>query len=188
MTAETRQSMVSFLLPGVDPGTVAGMSTESTKPSHGPSRRRFLRARRIAAALLATIIVLGLAGQVIRDRSVPLAVLMYFPLLPVGLAAVALDLAQLGRALPRVRFGLTLLGAVASTWAAVTMIGAGVVGEFRSDDPEVTVLHWNVQWGGGLFRSPRTWSAQRSEILEAQSGHRHSHRASSGRLARAARR
>jgi endonuclease/exonuclease/phosphatase family metal-dependent hydrolase len=28
------------------------------------------------------------------------------------------------------------------------------------------VLHWNVQWGGGLRRAPRTWAAQRAKILQ----------------------
>jgi len=119
----------------------------------------------VGAVLLAAIIIFGLAGQVIRDRSVAMAILMYLPLLPAGLAAVALDLAQLGRSLPRARFALTLMGAVGSTWVVVTMIGAGAVSDGRADDPEVTLLHWNVQWGGGLFRSPQTWAAQRSAIL-----------------------
>ncbi|MFI5456053.1 MAG: hypothetical protein ACHRXM_11445 [Isosphaerales bacterium] len=119
----------------------------------------------MGAVLLAAIIVLGLAGQVIRDRSVPMAILMYLPVLPAGLAAVALDLAQLGGALPRARFALTLMGAVGTTWVVVSMLGAGAVRDGRTDDPEVSVLHWNVQWGGGLFRSPRTWAAQRAAIL-----------------------
>ncbi len=45
------------------------------------------------------------------------------------------------------------------------MIGSGVLNSEQADEREVSVLHWNVQWGGGLFRSPRTWAAQRGEIL-----------------------
>jgi endonuclease/exonuclease/phosphatase family metal-dependent hydrolase len=122
----------------------------------------------VTVVAFATITVLGLAGQVIRDRSVSMAILMYLPLLPAGLTAVALDLVRSGRAFPRGRFALTLLGLVASTWAALPMIGDGAVSEARPNDEEVSLLHWNVQWGGGLFRSQKTWAAQRFEILQRE--------------------
>lgn len=114
---------------------------------------------------LATTIVLGLAGQLIRDRTVLAAILMYLPLLPGGVAAIVLDLCRRGRALPKARFGLTLMGALGTAWATLTMIGAGAAGDAGKSDHGVTVLHWNVQWGGGIFRSQRSWAAQRTEIL-----------------------
>jgi len=114
---------------------------------------------------LAVIIVLGLAGQVTRDRSVPLAILMYLPVLPAGLAAIALDLVRSGRGFPRARFALTLLGAVGSTWVASPMIGNRAASKSWPNEKTVSILHWNTQWDGGPFRSPRTWAAQRSEIL-----------------------
>ena len=46
------------------------------------------------------------------------------------------------------------------------MIGSGIVDERRPGDREISVLHWNVQWGGGLFRGPATWAAQRAAMLE----------------------
>ncbi len=119
----------------------------------------------MTAVLLMATIVLGLAGQLIRDRTVPLAILMYLPLFPAGVAAIVLDLCQRGRALPKARFALTLTGAVASTLAALMMIGAGATSDASTDISGVTILHWNVQWGGGIFRSPRSWAAQRAEIL-----------------------
>jgi endonuclease/exonuclease/phosphatase family metal-dependent hydrolase len=114
---------------------------------------------------LLAIIVAGLVGQVIRDRSVVFAVLMYLPLLPVGLAAIALDIILRGRAIPRARFVLAVVGAVAGTWTVATMIGVVATTAPRTEVPEISLLHWNVQWGGGLFRSQQTWAAQRSEIL-----------------------
>ena len=44
------------------------------------------------------------------------------------------------------------------------MIGSGTIGTYGPTDTEVTLLHWNVLWGGGPFRSQRTWAAQRAEI------------------------
>ncbi len=135
----------------------------------GPYR---IRPRRMARALvrvpafgLAALIALGLAGQAIRDRSVATAIMMYIPLMPFGLAAVALDLSCRGRSLPSGRFGATLLGCIAIGWSTLAMIGTGASGERGPADQEVTVLHWNVQWGGGPFRGPATWKSQRSEIV-----------------------
>jgi endonuclease/exonuclease/phosphatase family metal-dependent hydrolase len=119
---------------------------------------------RITAFGLVAIIAAGLLGQVIRDRSVPFAVLMYLPVLPACVAAVAMDLAGKGRALPRLRFALALLGISGGIWVVLTMVGSGAIGKFELTDTEVTLLQWNVMWGGGPFRSPRTWAAQRAEI------------------------
>jgi endonuclease/exonuclease/phosphatase family metal-dependent hydrolase len=130
------------------------------------SRQRLIRvSTRITAFGLVAVICAGLAGQVIRDRSVPFAILMYLPVGPASVAAVALDLTMRGRALPRLRFVLGLLGAAGGIWALMAMIGSGAIGKFGPRDTEVTLLQWNVMWGGGPFRSPRTWAAQRAEIM-----------------------
>ncbi len=129
------------------------------------SRRLIAALRRLTAALLTTTIVLGLAGQLIRDRTVPLAILMYLPLLPVGVAAIVFDLCQRGHTFPKARFGLTLFGALGTAWPTLTMISAGVRSDAGTDLSGVTILHWNVQWGGGIFRSQRSWAAQCAEIL-----------------------
>jgi endonuclease/exonuclease/phosphatase family metal-dependent hydrolase len=142
------------------------MDSGTTEASWPRLRERFSKGPRCVSVLgVSAIIVAGLVGQVIRDRSVALAVLMYLPLLPAGLAAIALDIILWGRSIPRARFGLTLLGVVAGTWAVAMMIGVGGATAPPADVPEISLLHWNVQWGGGLFRNQQTWSAQRSEIL-----------------------
>jgi endonuclease/exonuclease/phosphatase family metal-dependent hydrolase len=145
------------------------MADGATEPQRSPTRRWIVKMLlRLTAVGLALIIIAGLAGQLTRDRSAALAVLMYLPLLPAGVAAMILDLAQSGRALPRGRFSLSILGCVACSVAAMLMIGWGAVDEGRGNGPDVSLLHWNVQWGGGLFRSPKTWAAQRAEVLARQ--------------------
>jgi endonuclease/exonuclease/phosphatase family metal-dependent hydrolase len=120
---------------------------------------------RLSIALgLATIIVLGLVGQALRDRSVALALLFYLPVLPASIAAVLVDVVRKGRALPRTRFLLGTLGAIGAMCSTIPMIGSGTIGKYEPTDTEVTLLHWNVLWGGGPFRSERTWAAERAEI------------------------
>jgi endonuclease/exonuclease/phosphatase family metal-dependent hydrolase len=79
-----------------------------------------------------------------------------------------LDLAWKGRSFRRVRFGVAAVGLAAVAWSAYTMNGNGDVDDRRPGDRGISVLHWNVQWGGGLFRGPRTWRAQRAAMLGAK--------------------
>jgi endonuclease/exonuclease/phosphatase (EEP) superfamily protein YafD len=117
-------------------------------------RTRFLKTGRLLFRFLmvlitiATVLMIGLAiiGQVVRDRTVELALLMYIPLLPLGLWAILLDILHAGRSLPRFRFSLTLMGLVLSIWGAFSMMGKG--GSHAEAGIEVSVLHWNVYWGG----------------------------------------
>ena len=119
------------------------------------------------AIVVSIFVVLGLTGQTIRDRSLPMALTMYIPLLPIGLVAVALDLSYRGRALPRLtRFTMTFLGSVAIVWSVFTMMGEGLVDERREVDRGLTLLHWNTQWGGGLLRGPTAWKSLRTSIVD----------------------
>jgi Endonuclease/Exonuclease/phosphatase family len=130
------------------------------------SRVRLIQVFRCGLAFgLAVIVIAGLAGQLIRDRSAATAILMYLPLLPASLVAIVLDIARRGRAIPRARFLLTFLGIFGGTCSVVPMIGSDRVGEYGATDIEVTLLHWNVLWGGGPFRSERTWASLREEIV-----------------------
>ena len=131
------------------------------------SRRRLIQVFGRALSFgLAAVIIAGVAGQMIRDRSPAMAILMYLPLLPASLAALVVDVARRGRALGRGRFLLALLGILGGTWSVAQMLGSGTIGKYGPADTEVTLLHWNVLWGGGPFRSERTWAAQRAEIME----------------------
>ena len=128
---------------------------------------RILRLGRLARVAIAPglmlAIALGSAGQMVRDRAIAWALLMYLPLVPLGLAAVAFDAISRGRALPRGRFVLGAIGLSAVIGGAWPMVGLGP-GPSGGDGPEVSVLHWNVIWGGGRKRSPARWATIRREI------------------------
>src|SRR5262245_38282325 len=115
----------------------------------------------LTAAVLA-LLLLVVVGQVIRDRSVPLAYLFYLPLLPVGLWAVLQDAVFAGRCLPRPRFGLALLGLAAAGWSAWSLTGFGGGTEEHPGRPVVHLLHWNVRWGG----KPWSWPSVMTTIKE----------------------
>jgi len=129
---------------------------------------RFSRLRRLIPFIMTSglllAMALGAAGQLVRDRSVAWALLMYLPLVPLGLAAVAFDLIQRGRALPKGRFVLGAIGLVVAIGASLPMVGFGP-GRSPGDGPEISVLHWNVLWGGGKKRNPAKWASIRREIL-----------------------
>ena len=101
------------------------------------------------ATATALALLLGLVGQVVRDRNIILAFLMYMPLVPAGVFAVVFDTLAAGRALPRVRFGLAVLGLAAATSGAVLMLGTRPPDVASPGATEITLLHWNVMWGGG---------------------------------------
>jgi endonuclease/exonuclease/phosphatase (EEP) superfamily protein YafD len=112
--------------------------------------------------LTALALLFGAVGQLVRDRSVVLALMMYVPLLPVGLAAVVLDVARRGRSLPRARFGLAVAGAVAAAWGAAAMTGRGSPEPALPGSTEITLLHWNVMWGG---HDPSQWRETAAKIV-----------------------
>src|SRR6185312_4692351 len=107
-------SRLCFAMPEDDPSSI-----------NRPRRGRIAQALgRVAAYGSAGLIVSGSIGQAIRDRSVGSALLMYIPLLPVGVAATVLDAAWKGRSLHRLRFGLTAMGLAAIIWSARSMMGS----------------------------------------------------------------
>src|SRR4051812_45955250 len=126
-------------------------------PEKTPARARVIvrraarRAMSVAAWLTATAIPLGLVGQLARDRAMVLSLMMYVPLAPVGAAAVLVDLLLRGRALgPRLvpRFTLSAAGVVALVIGIVPMLGLRRPQPPAAGGVTLTLLHWNVQWGG----------------------------------------
>ena len=99
-------------------------------------------------ACIGLALVLGAVGQVVRDRSVLLALLMYVPLPAVGASALVLDLLRRGRSVPRTRFALSAAGLAALVGGSVPMVGTRRPEPAPPSSVPVTVLHWNVQWGG----------------------------------------
>src|SRR5581483_10189983 len=97
---------------------------DTTPPPRRPLPRRLVR-RAVPFLTTVTVLVLalGATGQVLRDRNIVLALMMYVPLLPVGLWAVLLDALCRGRCVPHARFALGIAGAAAAAWAGASMLG-----------------------------------------------------------------
>jgi endonuclease/exonuclease/phosphatase (EEP) superfamily protein YafD len=151
--------------PSAERAATPPAATDSTVTP--PTRGRSV-ARRVGMLLtLATSLALlcGTPGQVVRDRNILFALMMYVPLAPVGLWAVALDLVRRGRSIPRLRFGLAMAGFGAAAWGTVLMLGTHAADPAPPTSTEITVLHWNVMWGGD---DRRQWSEIAQKIRRLQ--------------------
>ncbi len=122
---------------------------------------------RFIGLILTTITILGillaLHGHIIRDPSAKLGLLMYIPLIPLGIWTILVDLIQGGRSLFLFRFSLTLIGLSLITWGYLTMVGQANVQAIAKAYPDNTikVLHWNISWGG---KGKNIWQQIRNEI------------------------
>src|SRR3954453_4802250 len=121
---------------------------ESTAPS--PPLRRAWRGRvlRVSATVIALALLASLAGQLLRDRWVVTALLMYIPLPLVGLLSVVVDLLCGGRALKRPRFGFAGIGLLSAGFGALPLVAWGPKPGPTARGPTMTVMQWNVRWGG----------------------------------------
>ncbi|WP_435018330.1 endonuclease/exonuclease/phosphatase family protein [Tundrisphaera sp. TA3] len=124
------------------------------------------RARLLAAIALIAVIAAGAVGQFVRDRSAAWGLLLYLPLFPLGLAALGLDLLARGRSVPGGRFLLGGVGLVAVVGGSIPLLGFGPGGGDPGDRDEVSVLHWNVIWGGGRVMATDRWEKIRRTILD----------------------
>ena len=140
------------------------MSPEGPAPPPAPRRLAWPSLLGIAGTLLLVADALALAGFFARDRNVPLALLMYLPLAPPGLASTALDLARQGRAVRGPRFILAAAGVLAMTCSAAAMIGSGPRAPAPAAGGEVRLLHWNVLWGGRP-RTEATWTSIEEDVV-----------------------
>lgn len=112
----------------------------------GRSLFRFLASLLTVVTIL--LILLAIIGQLVRDITVELALLMYIPLLPLGLWAILWDWQWLSCRPSRFRYHLTLLGLGLILWGSLTMMGMGGAETDSDSGTQVTILHWNVYWGG----------------------------------------
>lgn len=134
-------------------------------PENPPRPTRLRRLADVAGVALAIPLTLGLFGQLLRDRSTPLLYLNYIPVIPLGAAAVVFDLVRRGRTVRRPRFGYATVGAMAVLVGAVPLVGlrpdrqGGAVTTTKT----LTVLHWNVRWGGR--GGADGWRSIRSDIV-----------------------
>jgi endonuclease/exonuclease/phosphatase (EEP) superfamily protein YafD len=90
---------------------------------------------------------------------------MYIPLIPLGLWAMFWDLLKYGRSLPRWRFGLAIMGLGIIIWEMVAMMGKGNSQNPLASEQQITVMQWNVRWGG---RSKNSWRSMRQDIIKQQ--------------------
>jgi endonuclease/exonuclease/phosphatase (EEP) superfamily protein YafD len=128
--------------------------------------KQFLIIGTIFVILLATI------GHIVRDRHIVLALMMYIPLLPLGLWAILLDLWQTGHSLPKLRFGLTIIGLTLAIWGSYSMIGT-FNNSAQITASGISLLHWNVKWGGLGYDNylinkyqGDEWASIRAEIFQ----------------------
>lgn len=135
------------------------MSDAGGARSRAPLRTLF----GVAGPTLLALDLAALAGFLGRDRDAWLALLMYLPLAPLGLASAGLDLARRGRGLKRPRFALTVIGLAAVAWSCSEMIGRGPA-PATSTGEEIRLLHWNVLWGGRP-NTDATWASIEDDIV-----------------------
>lgn len=141
------------------------MVTNGAREGHG-ARRRGGRLAGLSGPALLGANFLALAGFVLRDRNVALALLLYVPLPPLGLAAILVDLARRGRALRGPRFVLAAAGLASAACSVFTMVGRGPEAPLAGAAPggEVRLMHWNVLWGGRP-RTDAAWASIEGAIL-----------------------
>src|SRR5438093_8404361 len=138
------------------------MTQSPPPPAHEKWRHLARRTRPWLAGTTVVVLAAGAVGQLLRDRNLALALMMYIPLAPMGLWAVALDLFSRGRSIPRIRLGLSLAGAAAAVVGAILMIGTKVREPAPPAATEITLLHWNVMWGGN---DPSQWRETAERIV-----------------------
>lgn len=124
-----------------------------------------LRRLRILLTLLVCLgLLLGLIGQLCRDRTLWLSHLFHIPLALLALGALLLDILFLGRCLPRPRFALALISLVVALGSAALVCGFGQGRTELPHQPVISLVQWNVHFGGGRQRNPGTWATIMEEI------------------------
>ena len=135
--------------------------------SSRPGFRLLWRVGRIVVSGdLLVLIAAGMLGRAVGDRSVVLALCLYVPLPLLGLAAVGLDLLTWGRMVPRARWLLGGVGLVAILVGTLPLVGFGPDGPEPGGPDAISVVQWNVQWGGGQPYNPDRWAPLRQRIAD----------------------
>ncbi len=128
--------------------------------------------RRLMTGGTLLVLILGLLGQLVRDRTLLFTFLFYLPLIPIGIWAIVWDIGHKGRSLP-IPFSLSLLGLVAINWMTISMIGKEMPSGHHSAQTSLRLLQWNVRWGGKSYRKywsdsdqRRAWPTLRKAIIK----------------------
>jgi hypothetical protein len=110
--------------------------------------------------------VLSLVGFLARDRTIELSYSMYLPLFPIGVVATGVGLLQRRSKAPRLRAALVAVGLWSTIASATWMFGQGAAMRVGQSGRELTVLHWNVLWGGYWNTSDFLWRSMVAKIVE----------------------
>jgi endonuclease/exonuclease/phosphatase (EEP) superfamily protein YafD len=93
------------------------------------------------------VLAVTMLGQLLRDRTMLLALIMFVPVLPIVLVVIGWDVLLRGRALP-IRWLSTAIalgcGALALSWQWRPALAA----EPGSLESQLRIVQWNTQWGG----------------------------------------
>jgi endonuclease/exonuclease/phosphatase (EEP) superfamily protein YafD len=117
-------------------------------------------------SLVLGLSALGLIGFFVRDRSAALAPLLYLSMVPFGLVTVALTIACWRSVRRWIRYLLLGLGLSSTATNGYWMIGHGVRDSLAPKDQRVSILHWNVWWGGTAGQGRPTWKSVADELIE----------------------
>ena len=111
------------------------------------SRRSARLAGRISTALILLALTATVTAQLVRDRTLALTLLMFVPIGPLAMSAIARDVLARGRALP-LRWLLLTIGVGAGAFSVSLMWSPARAPEGSAEEPRVTIVHWNMRWGG----------------------------------------
>lgn len=124
----------------------------------------------ITLATLA-IILLALIAQIVRDISIFWALLLYMPLLPLGLWAIVWSLTWRGKSV-LLFYSLMLIGLVAMGVQGQQFLRFFPQQTLPQQANSIRLLHWNVLWGGKFPLSSKpyqgSWESLSQAILQQQ--------------------
>lgn len=126
---------------------------------------RFQSLLRLLASITVGLIVIGLVGQLLRDRFFITHLMMHAPLVLLGAAAVVLAIVWRGSRAWRAT--LLVSGVVGVVSGAAPMIGGGARSSPAPSGQDATIVQWNVRWGGGgggVDGSAKRWSSICDEL------------------------
>jgi endonuclease/exonuclease/phosphatase family metal-dependent hydrolase len=117
------------------------------------------RVARLADATATGLILVALGAtvtaQIVRDRTLALALLMCLPIWPLAVLAVLRDVLARGRALP-LRWLLLVLGLASGAFSIWLLWCPARAPEVNPASAHVTLAQWNVQWGAARGRESLT--------------------------------
>ena len=139
-------------------------------PEQLSSGRRVVRLVGPASTALIVVALTATVGaQIVRDRTLALALLMCVPIWPLALSAIVRDVLARGRALP-LRWSLLTSGVGAGAFSISLVWCPARASEGAPESPQVSIVQWNMQWGGArgaesLAEMLRTLDAYHPEVV-----------------------